>query len=81
MGLTELTEGEYRQLSMFEDTKRREKQKKIDETMDDIRRQFGNGMIVRGSTLNTAGKVAKKAKAQMENTKGKNIDKPKGPAH
>ena len=81
MGLTELTEGEYRQLSMFEDTKRREKQKKIDETMDDIRRQFGNGMIVRGSTLNTAGKVAKKAKDQMENTKGENIDKPKGPAH
>lgn len=69
MGLTELTEGEYRQLSMFEDTKKREKQKKIDETMDDIRKQFGNGMIVRGSTLSTAGKVARKAKAQMENAK------------
>ena len=81
MGLTELTEGEYRQLSMFEDTSKREKQKKIDETMDNIRRQFGNGMIVRGSTLNTAGKVARKAKAQMENAKGENIDKPKGPAH
>lgn len=81
MGLTELTEGEYRQLSMFEDASKREKQKKIDETMDDIRRQFGNGMIVRGSTLNTAGKVARKAKAQMENAKGENIDKPKGPAH
>lgn len=69
MGLTELTECEYRQLSMFEDTKKREKQKKIDETMDDIRKQFGNGMIVRGSTLSTAGKVARKAKAQMENAK------------
>ena len=36
-----------------------EKQKKADEAFDDIRRRFGNGMIVRGSTMSTAGKVAK----------------------
>ena len=34
--------------------------------MDDIRKRFGNGMIVRGSTMNTAGQVARKVKAQME---------------
>ena len=38
----------------------------MDEAADDIRRRFGNGMIVRGSTMNTAGKVARKAKAQMD---------------
>ena len=43
-----------------------EKQKKADEAFDDIRRRFGNGMIVRGSTMSTAGKVARKAKAQMD---------------
>ena len=66
VSLTDLTTDEYRQLSLFENTENREKQKKRDEAADDIRRRFGNGMIVRGSTMNTAGKVARKAKAQMD---------------
>lgn len=65
--LTDLTADDYRQISLFEDTRDREKQKKVDETVDDIRRRFGNGMITRGSTLNSAGKVARKARAQMDN--------------
>ena len=67
VALTDLTADDYRQMSLFEDTRDREKQKKVDETVDDIRRRFGNGMITRGSTLNSAGKVARKAKAQMDN--------------
>lgn len=67
VALTDLTADDYRQMSLFEDTRDREKQKKVDETVDDIRRRFGNGMITRGSTLNSAGKVARKARAQMDN--------------
>ena len=66
MALTDLTTDDFRQISLFENPDEREKQKKADEAFDDIRRRFGNGMIVRGSTLSTAGKVARKAKAQMD---------------
>ena len=66
VALTDLTSDEFRQMSLFENTADREKQKKVDETIDDIRRRFGNGMIVRGSTISTAGKVARKARAQLD---------------
>ena len=66
MALTDLTTDDFRQISLFENLDEREKQKKADEAFDDIRRRFGNGMIVRGSTMSTAGKVARKAKAQMD---------------
>lgn len=66
VALTDLTTDEYRQMSLFESVEKCEKQKKMDEAVDDIRRRFGNGMIVRGSTMNTAGKVARKAKAQLD---------------
>ena len=66
VALTDLTSDEFRQMSLFENTEDREKQKKVDETSDDIRRRFGNGMIVRGSTISTAGKVARKARAQLD---------------
>lgn len=64
--LTDLTSDDFRQMSLFENTENHEKQKKVDGVVDDIRKRFGNGMIVRGSTMNTAGQVARKAKAQME---------------
>lgn len=66
VALTDLTSDEFRQMSLFENTEDRKKQKKVDETIDDIRRRFGNGMIVRGSTISTAGKVARKARAQLD---------------
>ena len=66
VALTDLTSDEFRQMSLFENTEDREKQKKVDETIDDIRRRFGNGMIVRGSTISTAGKGARKARAQLD---------------
>lgn len=66
VALTGLTSDDFRQLSFFENTEDREKQKKIDGVVDDIRKRFGNGMIVRGSTMNTANQVARKARAQMD---------------
>ena len=66
VALTDLTSDDFRQMPLFENTEDREKQKKVDETIDDIRRRFGNGMIVRGSTISTAGKVARKARAQLD---------------
>lgn len=66
VALTDLTSDDFRQMSLFENTEKHEKQKKVDGVVDDIRKRFGNGMIVRGSTMNTAGQVARKAKAQME---------------
>ena len=66
VALTDLTSDDFRQMSLFENTENHEKQKKVDGVVDDIRKKFGNGMIVRGSTMNSAGQVARKAKAQME---------------
>lgn len=66
VALTDLTSDDFRQMSLFENTKNHEKQKKVDGVVDDIRKRFGNGMIVRGSTMKTADKVARKAKAQMD---------------
>lgn len=66
VSLTDLTSDDFRQLSLFENTENHEKQKKIDGVVDDIRRRFGNGMVVRGSTMNTASQVARKARAQMD---------------
>lgn len=66
VALTDLTSDDFRQMSFFENTENHEKQKKVDGVVDDIRKRFGNGMIVRGSTMKTADKVARKAKAQMD---------------
>lgn len=66
VALTDLTSDDFRQMSLFENAENHEKQKKVDGVVDDIRKRFGNGMIVRGSTMKTADKVARKAKAQME---------------
>ena len=62
MALTDLTTDDFRQISLFENPKEREKQKKADEAFDDIRRRFGNGMIVRGSTMSTAGRLRERRK-------------------
>ena len=66
VALTDLTSDDFRKMSLFENTENHEKQKKVDGVVDDIRKRFGNGMIVRGSTMKTADKVARKAKAQMD---------------
>ena len=72
VALTGLTEDSFIQMSLFEDPKKREQQKKLDEAMDNIRKKFGNDKIGRASTMNVSGRMARKAKAQMENGRKKN---------
>ena len=71
VALTGLTEDSFVQMSLFEDPKKREQQKKLDEAMDNIRKKFGNDKISRASTMNVSGRIARKAKAQMENSREK----------
>lgn len=71
VALTGLTEDGFVQMSLFEDPKKREQQKKLDEAMDNIRKKFGNDKISRASTMNVSGRIARKAKAQMENGREK----------
>lgn len=71
VALTGLTEDSFVQMSLFEDPKKREQQKKLDEAMDNIRKKFGNDKISRASTMNVSGRIARKAKAQMENGRKK----------
>ena len=72
VALTGLTEDDFIQMSLFEDPKKREQQKKLYEAMDNIRKKFGNDKISRASTMNVSGRIARKAKAQMENGRKKN---------
>ena len=72
VALTGLTEDSFVQMSLFEDPKKQEQQKKLDEAMDNIRKKFGNDKISRASTMNVSGRIARKAKAQMENGRKKN---------
>ena len=71
VALTGLTEDGFVQMSLFEDPKKREQQKKLDEAMDNIRKKFGNDKISRASTMNVSERIARKAKAQMENGREK----------
>lgn len=67
VALTGLTEDDFVQMSLFEDPKKREQKKKLDEAVDSIRRKFGNDKISRASTMNVSGRIGRKAKAQLEN--------------
>ena len=66
VALTGLTEEEYTQMSLFEDTEARERRKKMDEALDTIRRKYGNDKITRASIMNMSSRIGRKAKAQME---------------
>ena len=69
VALTGLTEDEYEQMSLFEDPSVKEKQRKMDEALDSIRRKFGNDKITRASIMKTSEKIGRKARAQMEESK------------
>ena len=56
VALTGLTEDSFEQMSLFEDPKKREQQKKLDEAMDNIRKKFGNDKISRASTMKMSGR-------------------------
>ncbi len=56
------------QFSLFKD-ERKEKERRLDETVDYIRKKFGADTIVRGRVYGSALDVGKKYKAQAENRK------------
>ena len=66
VSLTGLTEESFEQLSLFEDTRKREQRQKLDATLDAIRMKFGNDKITRASIMNSNSGMGRKAKAQME---------------
>ena len=69
VALTGLTDGTYEQMSLFEDTENKERHRKLDAAMDEIRMKFGNDKITRASIMNSNARIGRKAKAQMKNEK------------
>ena len=67
VALTGLTEEGFEQMSLFEDTKKKEQRQKLDATLDAIRIKFGNDKITRASIMNSNAGIGRNAKAQMEN--------------
>lgn len=66
VSLTQLDHGSETQLSLFHDSKK-EKNRKLDLTLDNIRKRYGMDKLQRGSTMQSSLEVGKKYKAQMEN--------------
>ena len=67
MALTGLTDDSYEQMSLFEDTESKERHRKLDAAMDEIRMKFGNDKITRASIMNSNAQIGRKARAQMKN--------------
>ena len=67
VALTGLTDESFEQMSLFEDTKKKEQRQKLDAALDAIRMKFGNDKISRASIMNSNTGMGRKAKAQMEN--------------
>lgn len=65
ISLTDILRDEGEQISLFRDEKK-EKSRKIDQAVDNIRSRFGTATISRGSILNSPNQVGKKYQAQME---------------
>ena len=53
VALTGLTDESFEQMSLFEDTKKKEQRQKLDATLDAIRMKFGNDKITRASIMNS----------------------------
>ena len=73
VALTNLTEDSFEQLSLFEDTQDKERRQKLDAAIDAIRSKYGNSMITRASIMNSNSRIARKARAQMENELEENV--------
>lgn len=68
ISLTDITREAFTQTTLFPD-KKREKARKLDQTLDGIRSRYGSDSIQRGSTCQSSLHVGKKYKAQLENRK------------
>ena len=67
VALTGLTDGTYEQMSLFEDIENKERHRKLDAAMDEIRMKFGNDKITRASIMNSHASIGRKARAQIKN--------------
>lgn len=67
VALTNLSDGEYEQFSLFEDAENKERHRKLDAALDTIRQKYGNDKITRASIMNSNSGIARKARAQMQN--------------
>lgn len=71
VSLSDLTREEATQISIFDgEDEERERARRRDKTVDEIRRSFGSDMIVRGSAYRSDISVGRKHKAQMEERDG-----------
>ncbi len=74
LALTEIDRGDAQQLSLFPDEERErnlERERKLDRTVDDIRKKFGSDLIKRGSVSVVVGKKHRaKADFEAETEKG-----------
>lgn len=66
LSLSDIDDGSFEQLSFFKDEKK-EKLRKLDVALDNIRGKYGNASIQRVSTMGTSKKVGRKHQARQEN--------------
>lgn len=66
VALTNLTEDDFEQMSLFEDVENKERHRKLDATLDAIRQKYGNDKITRASIMNSTAGIAKKGKSRNE---------------
>ena len=71
VSLTELTKENVTQLSLFDTGEDFEKARNLDRSVDEIRKKYSTGAIVRGSALKSSVKVGKKYSSQMDEEKNK----------
>lgn len=68
IALTNITHDDVSQISLFmEQDEQKEKQRKVDKAMDELRGKFGSGAISRGGAMQSSQRVGSKHKAQMDN--------------
>ncbi len=68
--LSDLSRDGCEQQSLFPDP-RRERERKLDRTMDDLRSRFGADTVVRGASFQSSFRVGQKFRAQMERRRDK----------
>ena len=73
LSLGNITRDGCEQMSLFDDDNK-EKQRKIDETMDSIRNRFGMDKIVRGSLYGENLNISKKYKAKLDSERKRSQD-------
>ena len=68
VSLTDITREDNEQMSLFSATdKNKDKERKIDKTVDNLRNRFGSAIISRGLNSENTARIDRKHKAQFEN--------------